>query len=473
MQLVDKCSTEPFYQQIYRKIASDIEGGALAEGTRLPSIRACAKDLDVSVTTIEIAYRELVAEGYVEARQGSGHVVCQVRNPASEKLHRDDDYLQALERLHAHTHEPKRTWRFDFSYDAIDPSVFPLAAWARTSRDVFFRESADRSFFYNDSQGLRQLRTEIAAHVNEELGLDWNPDQVLVMPTTRDLLNEILLLFDATNTVVGLENPGYDEAYAAFARMGFRTRAIPVYPTPTAQEYLQSVHGLDIVFATPSCQFPTNIVMPAEVRKALVAWANDAGAYIVADEYGWELSSGLWRDEPMAAMDAGGSVIMTGTFSNCFSPAVCLSYALLPPQLMLKWRGRSARLHPRVPWQTQAAMAAFMREGQWNSHVRKMRQAVLKKREILQESLHACMGDAVEVVVGRQFALVRTKDARGEAELIEAAEREGVRVYPTSRYWVGYPNPAWDYVLVGYAGLSADEIAPGVEALARAWGFAS
>ncbi|MBE6466665.1 PLP-dependent aminotransferase family protein [Denitrobacterium detoxificans] len=473
MQLVDKCSTEPFYQQIYRKIASDIEGGALAEGTRLPSIRACAKDLDVSVTTIEIAYRELVAEGYVEARQGSGHVVCRVRDSSGARLQRSEGYRQALERLHAHTHEPKRTWRFDFAYDAIDPSVFPLAAWARTSRDVFFGESSGRSFFYDDSQGLRQLRTEIAAHVNEELGLDWNPDQVLIMPTTRDLLNEILMLFDASSTVVGLENPGYDEAYAAFARMGFRTRAIPVYPTPTAQEYLQSVDGLDIVFATPSCQFPTNIVMPPDVRKALVKWANDTGAYIVADEYGWELSPGVGRVVPMAAIDDAGSVIMTGTFSNCFSPAVCLSYALLPPELMLKWRGRSARLHPRVPWQTQAAMAAFMREGQWNSHVRKMRQAVLKKRELLMESLHACMGDAVEIVMGRQFALVRTKDARGEAELIEAAEREDVRVYPTSRYWVGYPNPAWDYVLVGYAGLPADEIAPGVEALARAWGFAS
>lgn len=473
MLLVDKSSTEPFYQQIYRNIASGIESGACVEGTRLPSIRACAKDLDVSVTTIEIAYRELVAEGYVEARQGSGHVVRKVRDAEGTKLKRSAEYLEALEQLHAHTHATRPSVEYDFAYDAIDPSIFPLAAWAKTSRDVFFGENADRSFFYDDPQGLRQLRTEIAAHVNEEMGLDWSPSQVLIMPTTRDLLNEILTLFDASSTTIGLENPGYDEAYAAIARLGFRTRPISVFPVPTKEEVLGMVNGLDILFCTPSCQFPTNASMSRELCESLMAWANETEAYIVADEYGWELASGVVRVPPMASYDTQGRVIMVGTFSNCFSPSVCLSYALLPPQLMLRWRGRSARMHPRVPWQTQAAMAAFMREGRWDSHVRKMRQSVLRKREMLVSALRAKMGDAIEIAVGRQFVLVRTKDARGELELIEAAANEGVRIYSTSRYWMGYPHPNWDYVLVGYAGLQIDDIEPGVEVLARAWGFAS
>ena len=269
-----------------------------------------------------------------------------------------------------------------------------------------------------------------------------------------------------------MEEPGYNEVSARMVGAGYHVKTIPVVPFPTWDAAYPHLEGASLVFATPASQFPSNTVMPLEIRRELVAWANENDAYVIDDEYCWEFQRTGTRPPVLAALDAGERIISMGTFSNSFSPAVCLSFAVLPPALMLRWQEAERDAHPQVPWQTQAAMAAFMRNDLWRSHIRRSRATMQQKRTALENAVQQYLGDAVDVIQGESslFLLVRIRDGRSEQELIEAAKALGIRVYPTRQYWHNDPPEDWNYVQIGFAGIPADKIEPGIALLAKAWG---
>lgn len=477
MPSIDRNSPEPFYLQVYAQIAQGIENGLYHEGEKLPSIRECARELGVSNTTIELAYQKLTSEGYVQSRRGSGYTICKVErahdNPHalfSENYRQSLDELERNEKARASRNEP----RYDFAYDAIDRSLFPLTHWARIAREVFFNKGAEQAFLYNDRQGLPELRAQISEYVNREYDVSCIPEQVLVMPTTRDLIGAIVSLFDPKDTRFAMADPGYNEVANKLSACGVDVVSITVMPYPQWDEVREVIKGVTFLFATTSSQFPTNRSMPLDMRRKLVEWAQTTGAYIIDDEYGWEFQSGVARMPALATLDHSGHTITLGTFSNSFSPSVSLSYAILPPQLMLKWQATERDSHPQVPWQTQAAMATFMADGHWRVHIRKTRTTMARKRALLLKAAKTHLGDEVEIVSGPTslFVLMQTKDGRGEDELISLAETAGVRVYPTSCYWRNAQPDTWRYILVGFAGIAEDDIEPGIAALARAWGIA-
>lgn len=474
MPSIDRNAATPFYQQVYEQIARGIESGLYPAGRKLPSIRECARELGVSTTTVEQAYQRLTEEGYVQARRGSGYTICETgAKAASPFAHLSDSLTHGQSQLTAaETAAAAATpWAYDFAYDAVDPDTFPFALWARICREVFFDEGAAAACLYNDRQGLHALRDQIAQYLNREFSVGCVAEQVLVMPTTRDLVAEVISLFDPTRTVVAMEEPGYDEVGKRLVERGFQLRPLAVHPYPSTSRLLEMLDGVGLVFTTPACQFPSNHAMPADVRAALVEWAQRTDAYLIDDEYGWEFQSGTARTPAFAALDGAGRVITLGTFSNSFTPAVCLSYAVLPPDLMMRWQETRRDAHPAVPWQTQAAMARFMRESHWRSHVRKVRTSAQRKRQLLVNELNEQLGDAFDIIEGPSslFVLAQARDGRGEQELIDAAARAGVRVYSTSRYWRdGCPND-WRRVLVGYAGIPIVSIPQGVNKLAQAW----
>lgn len=476
MPSLDRNSSVPYYQQVYSQISRGIEKGFYPVGKKLPSIRECARELGVSNTTIELAYQKLVDEGYIQAKRGSGYTICALSKAPESVLSRfTEEYLQGCEQLAKSDAELESiaALAYDFAYDSVDASLFPFTSWARTSREVFFSNGAEAACLYNDRQGLKDLRIQIAQYLNGEYGLDCSSDQVLVMPTTRDLVSEVTALFEPASTVVAMEEPGYDEVALRLAERGYKIRMVPVHPYPAWEDVESILDDVNIAFVTPASQFPTNTEMKLELREKFVSWAQDNDVYVIDDEYGWEFHAGMSRIPSLAVLDNAGHVVTIGTFSNSFTPAVSLSYAVLPPQLMLKWRATRRNAHPQVPWQTQAAMAAFMREGHWRTHVRKIRTAMRKKRATIMNALNTYMGDAIEVVENDHslFVLVRLQDERTEAELIEAAAQEGVRVYSTSRYWLGDVPNDWNYIQIGFAGIPIGDIEKGIECLARAWGF--
>lgn len=478
MPSIDRNDPAPFYLQVYTQIIEGIESGLYAAGKKLPSIRECARELGVSNTTIELAYQKLTAEGYVQARRGSGYTICAMgETPINPPERFSDEYRTALDELTQAVDRDSSNAeiRYDFAYDTIDKSLFPFTTWAKISREVFFGPGAENACLYNSRQGLKQLREQIAHYVASEYGLNCIAEQVLVMPTTRDIISAITSLFDPARDKFAMENPGYNEVRRIVSKSGFAVQPIPVNPFPQWEEIRRSIEDAKLVFTTPTCQFPTCKPMPYDLRQRLVKWADEHDAYLIDDEYGWEFQSSITRTPTLAALDKTGRVITIGTFSNCFTPAICLSYAILPPQLMLRWLRASGKTHPGSPWQTQAGMAMFMADNHWRTHIRKMRTTMNRKRQEALAALERYMGDAVEIITGpcNLFILVQTRDGRTESELIDAAEAYGVRVYPTSIYWDGIPDDEWGYVLVGYAGIPEEAISPGIQTLARAWNIQS
>lgn len=474
MPLLDRNSSTPYYQQVYEQIARAIENGFFPVGKKLPSIRECARNLGCSNTTVELAYQRLVAEGYVQSRRGSGYTVCELaEKPAGQFGIFTDEYLHALSKLKEHERQRghEATIAYDFAYDSVDASLFPFTNWARICREVYFSEGSGDACLYNSRQGLQALREQIALYLGSELGLHCIAEQVLIMPTTRDLVSEVMALFSPTENIVAMGNPGYDEVGRRLRERGYRVQSIPLFPYPTWEQAQEAIAGANVVFATPASQFPTNRSMPLDMRKELVNWAQRNNAYVIDDEYSWEFQRGAGRLPALATLDDAGRIITMGTFSNTFTPAVCLSYAVLPPQLMLKWKELRPAAHPQVPWQTQAAMTAFMKEDLWRTHLRKMRTAMQNKHQRLVEAFGRSFGDAVEIVSGTSslYVLVQTHDGRDERELIDAAAQAGVRIYPTSQYWNGNPPAEWRYVLVGYSSIPIDAIEEGVAKLAAAW----
>ena len=475
MPYIDRNDKTPYYLQVYDQIARGIESGLHPSGKKLPSIRQCAVELGVSNTTIELAYQKLAEEGYIEPRRGSGFYICasaKANEPSRDFYpdryrHELDALLDAVKRTED---EPAR---FDFNYDATDAELFPFAAWARISRDVFLNQDTLGAFLYNDAQGLYGLRAQIATYLISEFAIRCVPEQVVVMPTTRTIMQSVLNLFDPATTVVAMEEPGYNEVRSAIERSGYRVRAISVDSMSSWEAYEEALGDANVVFATPASQFPTTITMPPDMRKSLIAWAEEHDALLIDDEYGSLFQLGEERAPSLFALDNWGNTIALGTFSNSFSPALCMSFAVLPPALMLRWLDGKLGKHPQVPWQTQATMASFMAEGHWKRHLGRLRTAMMRKRAAIRASLAAHMGDEIDVVgsTGSLYVLVRTHDGRSEDELIRAAADARIRVYPTTQYWYGPVPSDWRWVLVGFAGIRHDDLEPGIAALARAWGY--
>jgi GntR family transcriptional regulator/MocR family aminotransferase len=216
MPFIDRNSSTPYYEQVYEQIARGIEEGFYPVGSKLLSIRECARELAVSNTTVELAYQRLTEEGYVEAKRGSGYTVCALPSkPLATSQRFEPEYQEALEELSlssakiAKQSEEPTEW--NFAYDAVDPSIFPYTTWARISRDVFFDYGAEAACLYNDPQGLYELREQISHNIGRDYGISVSPNQILVMPTTRDLVSDIMALFDPASTTVAMEEPGYDE----------------------------------------------------------------------------------------------------------------------------------------------------------------------------------------------------------------------------------------------------------------------
>ena len=475
MLSIDRNSSKPYYLQVFDQIAGNIRSGLYPAGKKLPSIRKCARELGVSNTTIECAYLKLTSEGYISARRGSGFTICEIDDaPANPIEHYEPEYRETFSGLIRETTPSVADKpRYDFAYDAADQSLFPFTTWARISREVFFIKGCEGACLYNDPQGLYALRQQVAQHVANEHGVACIPEQILIMPTTRTLVVAIAELLNTCETHIAMEDPGYDEVACSLRAQGFNVSSLRINPFPNWEDMQEKLEGISVVFTTPACQFPTNHSMPLETREQLVEWAQKTGAYIIDDEYGWELQSGIVRTPPLAAFDRTGCVITLGTFSNTFTPAVSLSYAVLPPQLILEWIERNRSSHPQVPWQTQAAMALFLDEGHWSAHLRKMRAVMARKRQKLMNAIESNMGSEVDVVSNPSslFALVQTHDGRNEEELVAAAATAGVRVYPTGRYWQQEAPADWRYILIGFAGIAEDEIEPGIIALSQAWGF--
>ena len=473
MIAVDRDNPEPYYLQVYKQLAADIEQGLYRPGEQLPSLRSNAALLGVSRNTIEQAYQMLTQEGYVNARPGSGYVVNQRSTKPMRFANFDSSYKASLQLLReradsSSTHKVK----YDFAYDAMDPSLFPYAQWTRIHRDVLLGPDNTDICRYADKRGLPALREQIAQYLMREEDIQALPEQILVLPNTRVSLMTVLGLFMDNKPTVAIEDPCFPEVVNACHSMEFPVYPYRVYPDNSWQGFVTNDQNARLLVTTPFNQYPTNASMTLSDKQALVEWAEDSDAYIVEDNYCREFHFGNEHPPSLHALDTAGRVISMGTFSKSLAPSLCTSYLVLPPKLMMRWLDMpNTLIHTPVPWPLQATLAQFMNEGLWYQHLRKIQNAYRSKYRTLVEALDKHLGDKVSYLDYENglHVLIKTNDDRSSSELLKTALKEGVRLYPTEQDFVGPAPEGWNYVLLGYSAIPLDQVEEGIQALAQAW----
>ena len=444
---LDPHSKTPLYEQLYRAVRADIMSGTLAGGTRLPSKRQLAANLRVSQITVETAYGQLLAEGYIVSEPRRGYFVQkQLAAPAQ---------AQAPKAAAPHPHTaPADDCKYDFRPNIVDTGCFPFATWARLSRSVL-SEYSDRLLRATDPCGAAELRGQIARYLYDFRGINISPDNILVGAGSEYLMHLVIQLL-GRDRVYALENPGYRKLYQIFSDNGAAVRPLPLDKSGLRADAL-AASDASVVYLTPSHHFPLGTVMPAARRMEILRWASAApGRYIIEDDYDSEFRYASRPIPALGELDHAGRVVYVNTFAKSLSPSLRIGYLVLPDALMARYHERFSLYSSTVPSFDQHTLAAFMRTGGFERHISRSRKVYQARRDALMTALDRELADLPHEVSRSEAGLhllLHMRNGMLERELIERASAAGVRVYGLSAYYTPPVKPPKATLVLGYLSL--------------------
>jgi GntR family transcriptional regulator/MocR family aminotransferase len=479
---IDPRSREPLQAQVYASIRRAILDGVLRPGTRLPSSRALASDLGISRTTTVLAFDQLAAEGYLESRSGSGTFVTSELpddrprtrvapdgGPNGKMTHppmsRRGVALAATGITSAKIGGAPRAFRI--GTPALD--CFPIHLWARLANRRWKSVTLSQ-LDYSDPAGLFALRQAIADHVGRARGTSCTAEQVVIVSGAQHGLEWICRLLIDPGDTVWMEEPGYPSARGALVAAGARIRAVRV-----------DAHGMNVesaarrgdkarlAYVTPSHQFPLGVTMSLSRRLALLAWARNARAWVIEDDYDSEFRYGTHPAPCLHGLDVDGRVIYVGTFSKTLFPALRLGFLIVPPDLrdgMINAR-RALDFHPAAP--EQAVLADFMEGGHFERHLRRMRTEYRARLDALTEAAaRHCDGLLrLRPVTTGMHAIADLVEADDRLVFYEARSR-GVELMPLSAYYFDRRSSPVSGLMLGFAAVRPELFDGGMKRLAAA-----
>lgn len=425
---LDTASAVPLYEQIYQYLKNEIQSGGLPFGKRLPSTRNLANYLQVSRTTVDMAYGQLVSEGYIEARPYRGYFVSEL-----EGLYHLHSELRAQEQERQQAGE---AFAYDFSPSGVDLNSFPFGIWRKLSRNILMADNK-KVFQLGDPQGEYELRKTIAEYLHQARGVSASPEQIIV-GAGNDFLLLLLCNMLGTGQKIAMESPTYRKAYDLLSNLSNEMRLVEMDESGMRTDSLEA-SGADIAYVMPSHHFPLGIVMPLKRRMQLLEWAAQSeNRYIIEDDYDSEFR---YRGKPIPALkgfDRDGKVIYIGTFSKSIAPAIRVSYLVLPEPLMEVYRRRGRRISSTVSRVDQMLIADFLNGGYYERHLNKMRAIYKNRHDVLLEELRRFQ--EICTVSGENagvHVLLTFLNGMTEEEAVFRAAGVGVGVYGLSRYFVG------------------------------------
>ena len=444
----------PLYEALCRCIREDILSGKLPSGTKLPSKRALAAHLEVSKVTVEGAYAQLLAEGYLRSEEKVGYFVEEV------PLRRTAEHVSVPRT------EPGPRWKLDLTANA-PATGFPFSVWMRLQRQVML-DYGDKLLTPLPPQGYPELRTAIAEHLLQFRGMAVDPENILIGAGT-DFLYNLLIQLLGRDKRYAVEDPGYHKIRQIYAAGGVECVSAPLDAFGVMPEDLG---GAQILHCSPSHQFPTGIVTPAARRRALLNWAEAApGRYIIEDDYDSEFRFHAHPVPALLSMDRAGRVIYMNTFSKTLAPSIRISYMILPPALMADFREKLGFYSCTVPSFEQYTLARFLSGGWFEKHINRMRKFYRTRRnrviELLEGSPFADRITILEQDAGLHF-LLQVDTELGGRELARLCAGAGIRVRCLGDYYEGrVPRWAEKCLVVNYSGLSEETLAETLDRLAE------
>ena len=462
--ILDPASKTPLYEQLYTAIRRDIVSGTLQSHEKLPSKRKLAAHLKISPVTVETAYGQLVAEGYLEAAPKRGYFV---QNFAPPQLVR----ARPPQPEPAPAPLPADSCRYDFRTNVVDTDCFPFSTWARLLRGVLTDCGGDllRAM---EPQGAPALREQIRRYLYSFRGIEAEPEQIVVGAGSEYLVGLLIQLLGRDKTYA-LENPGYPKLYRVFEAGGAHVLPLPLDAHGLREDRLRRA-APDVVYLTPSHHFPLGVVMPAARRLALLRWAEESESrYLIEDDYDSEFRYATRPIPALKTLDHGGRVIYLNTFAKSLAPSLRIGYAVLPHPLAREFRERLGFYSSTVPSFEQFTLARFMETGAFERHISRSRNLYKARRDALTRAVRESPLSSLISLTGGEAGLhllAHVKNGMDERTLIARAAREGVRVYGLSGHYLTPPPAARGAtILLGYAGVATEDIPEAVACLARAW----
>lgn len=483
---VDPALTAPLYWQLYTHLRESILAGRLKRGTKLPSSRALAGELNLSRNTVLNAYQQLEAEGYLESVEASGTFVASelpdlLATPAKPSsrhkpitspnrvrppLSRNAEILLAAPTMSSPfpRSEAKAGQR---AFSAGEPALdaFPFDLWGKiVARRV--RHVSGLHLLYQDSLGYRPLREAIAEHMTVTRRINCTADQIVITAGSQGALDLVARLLLNPGDPVWMEDPGYLGARGALAGAGAN-----IIPIPVDHEGLQVETGIArcpearLVYLTPSHQFPLGVTLSLRRRLAILDWAKRANAYLIEDDYDSEYR---FAGKPLAALqglDTADCVIYIGTFSKVLFPSLRLGYLILPPSLVdaVLAARRFIDIHP--PLLEQAVLTDFIAEGHFARHLRRMRGLYAERRAALLQAMQDLPLELYAAETGMHCIGWLPKSVDDKA-VAQRAAQHNVDVTPLSKFSATPLKRKG--LLLGYAAVDVKHIRDGARRLALA-----
>lgn len=451
--IIDKKISTPLYMQIRSFIVEAINEGHLQKGDRMPSVRSFAKHLSLSCTTIENAYNQLMAEGYIDSKPGKGFYV---------------ENIDGLIEISEHTIElrderVKPSYKYDFASEFISSNAFDFKVWKKHVNHVLNYDQ-ESLCAYGDVRGELPLRQAVSRQFYRSRGLIASPDQIVIGGGVTPLIAMLSHLLQTKGIDgVSLENPGFRKAYGVFLASGMRVTALDVSLEGVETSILESGDSR-ACYVSPSHHFPTGFIMPVSERQKILKWANSCDGYVIEDDYNFELRFEGQPIPAMQGMDPNKRVIYLGSFSTVLAPAIRISFMVLPNelnQLFEKNEGMFPQTSSKIE---QLALAKFIDSGDFEKHIRKIRNLYTKKQHDLlgyiQTHIHSDI-QPMKVKSGLQILLKLPKNCEEDA-LIQSCASRGVKIEGLSHYCRGLYLPSDYYIIIGYRGIEASLIEEGI-----------
>lgn len=448
------------YQYLYECIRNDIRNGLLLPGEKLPSKRTFAKHLGVSVITVEGAYGQLLAEGYIYSKPKSGFYISDIQGQFEPQSPNSDLTKVASDTVPVYDLVSTRTLTDNF----------PFTTWTRLMRRMI-NEDAAALMQVPPAGGVVALQKAIAGHLRAFRQITVSPDQIIV-GAGSEYLYSLLVQLLGRDKLYALETPGYQKLHQIYAAQDVEVVSVPMDENGIRPDLLEDSHA-DVLHISPSHHFPTGIVTPVSRRYQLLAWTNtQADRYILEDDFDSELRLSGTPIPALFSMDTCGKVIYLNTFTKTLSPTIRISYMVLPVSLMERFNKQLGFYACTVPNFEQYTLAHFIQDGFFEKHIGRLRKHYRGLRNtLLQELLKVFPKDMLKIKeeeAGLHF-LLHIQTVLSDEDLKGRALTQGIRISFLSDYDNGANGHLAHTAVLSYSGLRENDIPDVVHRLYTAW----
>lgn len=466
MIYLNRQSNEPLYAQIYDQIKEEILTGALKEDDLLTGSRAFAEILGVGRNTVNTAYSQLIAEGYVHSAKGIGLRVKKVPRLPIKK-----EKITKKQKSSSTTSSPSKTVVYDLTNSSQTSELFPKKLWKRYTIDCLdFLADEARLSSYQDKQGEIYLRKNLLVYLAKTRGVHCDESQLILTCGLQQSLEYLCKLIPFELDSLLMEDPGFDKAAAVFRTNKIPIRTIPVDDEGLIVSELPEQTTVRAVYATPSHQFPTGATLSIDRRYKLLDWAEQNDSFIIEDDFDSELR---YYSKPIPALqpiDEHDRVIYLGTFSKALSPSIRMGYMILPPQLLQRYLEMFELYNSSVPLLNQYVIARLIETGHYERHIRRLNHTFRKRLEAFTAEL-ADVKDKIKISSngsGQYFLLTFTQEVQQKV-LINQALKQGVKVYSTMQFWQEKAECPPNTLFLGFSKIDLADIPDCVARLKQAW----